>query len=56
MVVDGQVVGAWKRALKKDTLVITPSPFTKLNQAASRAIATAASRYGKFLEAAVVMP
>jgi hypothetical protein len=56
MVVDGQVVGAWKRALKKDTVVITPTPFTKLNKAATRALATAASRYGEFLEASVVLP
>jgi hypothetical protein len=55
IVVDGQVVGAWKRALKKDTVVITPDPFTKLNKAASRAIATAANRYGKFLQAPVVL-
>ena len=56
IVVDGQVVGTWKRALKKGTVVITPSPFTKLNKAASRAIATAASRYGEFLQAPVVLP
>jgi len=56
IVVDGQVVGTWKRTLKKDTLVIAPSPFTKLNRAETRAIAEAASRYGKFLDASVVLP
>src|SRR5215475_7889315 len=47
MVVDGQVVGIWKRTLKKETLAISPSPFTKLKHAETRAIAEAASRYGK---------
>ncbi|MEP7337999.1 MAG: winged helix DNA-binding domain-containing protein [Acidobacteriota bacterium] len=56
IVVDGQVAGTWKRMLKKDTLVITPSPFAKLTKAESRAIAAAASRYGKFLDASVVLP
>ncbi|MEN3334595.1 MAG: hypothetical protein V7641_3960 [Blastocatellia bacterium] len=56
IVVDGQVVGTWKRALKKGTVVITLAPFTTINKAASRAIATAASRYGEFLEAPVVLP
>ena len=52
--IDGQVVGTWKRALKKDTLVITPSLFTKLKSADTHAIAEAANRYGKFLGASVV--
>jgi len=56
MVVDGQVVGIWKRTLKKETLAISPSPFTKLKHAETRAIAEAASRYGKFLGASVVLP
>jgi hypothetical protein len=54
IVVDGQVVGTWKRTLKKDTLAVSPSPFTKLKPAETRAIAEAASRYGKFLGASVV--
>jgi hypothetical protein len=56
IVVDGQVVGTWKRALKKDALVITPSLFAKLNKAESRAFQAAASRYGEFLGASVVLP
>lgn len=49
IVIDGQVVGAWKRTLKKGALAITPSPFAKLNKAETRAFAAAASRYGEFL-------
>ncbi len=56
IVVDGQVVGTWKRALKKDSLAITPSPFAKLKRAETSALAEAASRYGKFLDASVVLP
>jgi hypothetical protein len=55
IVVDGQVVGTWKRALKKDALVITPSLFTKLNKTESRAFQAAASRYGEFLGASVIL-
>src|SRR5215475_65204 len=54
MVVDGQVVGIWKRTLKKETLAITPSPFAKLKRIEIRAVAEAANRYGKFLGASVV--
>jgi hypothetical protein len=55
MIMDGRVVGTWKRALKKDALVITLSPFAKLSRAETRAFATAASRYGTFLGASAVL-
>jgi hypothetical protein len=53
MVLDGQIVGTWKRAIKKDTVIITPSPFTPLNEAETHAFAVAADRYGAFLERSV---
>lgn len=56
IVIDGQVVGSWKRESKKDALVITPNPFAKLNKAQTRAVARAANRYGKFLRATVALP
>ncbi len=56
MVMDGQVVGTWKRAIKQKALVITPSLFAKLKRAETRAFAEAASRYGEFLGAPVVWP
>jgi hypothetical protein len=55
IVVDGQVVGTWKRTIRKDALVITPSPFSKLKRAETRAFAEAAKRYGEFLDASVVV-
>jgi hypothetical protein len=51
IVVNGQIVGTWKRTLKKDSLVVTPSPFGKLNKVEIRALTAAASRYSEFLEA-----
>jgi hypothetical protein len=56
MVVDGQVVGTWKRTLKRDGVVITPRPFGTLTNRESSAIAAAAHRYGEFLGAAVILP
>jgi DNA glycosylase AlkZ-like len=53
MIMHGRVVGTWKRALKKDALVVTLSPFAKLKQAETRAFIPAANRYGKFLGASI---
>lgn len=53
MVLDGQIVGTWKRTIKKDTVIINASPFTPLNEAETRAFMIAADRYGAFLERAV---
>jgi hypothetical protein len=49
IVVDGQVVGTWKRTPKKDALAIMPSHFAKLSKAKTHAIAAAANRYVEFL-------
>jgi hypothetical protein len=55
MVVNGRVIATWKRALKKDVLAISHSPFAKLKRADTNAIAEAANRYGKFLGASDVL-
>jgi len=55
MVSDGQVVGAWKRTLKKGSVVITPNPFTVLKKAEKQAFTLAARQYGAFLELPVVL-
>ncbi|HZB46460.1 MAG TPA: crosslink repair DNA glycosylase YcaQ family protein, partial [Pyrinomonadaceae bacterium] len=54
VVVDGQVVGTWKRELKKESVVITPFLFAKLKPAERHAVAAAARRYGEFLGMTVV--
>ncbi|HVF42393.1 MAG TPA: winged helix DNA-binding domain-containing protein [Pyrinomonadaceae bacterium] len=55
IVVGGRVVGTWRRALGKGSVVITPAPLSKLNRAEARALASAANRYGEFLGAAAVL-
>lgn len=49
VVVDGQIIGTWKRTLKKDTVVIETNIFTRLTRAESRAVAAAVHQYGVFL-------
>lgn len=49
IVVDGRVVGTWKRSIGKASIAIVPSPFTALNKAGQRAFAEAAERYAAFM-------
>jgi hypothetical protein len=49
IVLEGRVVGTWKRTLKKDAVILSPTLFTLLNKAESRAIAASANLYGEFL-------
>jgi len=55
VVVDGKVVGTWKRALKKNAVVVTPSYFAKIGEAQAHAVAVAAERYGRFLNMPVAL-
>lgn len=55
IVVDGQIVGTWKRTLGNDAVVIETNPFTQLTKAENRAITLAAQRYGDFLERPVIL-
>lgn len=54
--VNGQIVGTWKRTMKKDAVVITPSPFTSLSEAQNQAIAAAAERYSRFVGKPMTKP
>ena len=49
IVVDGQVVGGWKRTLDKNRVAIALTPFAPLSKADARIIAAAARRYADFL-------
>jgi hypothetical protein len=49
VVVRGQVVGSWQRTLGRSTVSVTPSLFSKLDAAGTRAVADATRRYGSFL-------
>jgi hypothetical protein len=49
MVRNGQVMGAWKRTIKKDTVSIITSPFKSLTKAGLKAFEPAAQQYADFL-------
>jgi Winged helix DNA-binding domain len=49
IVVDGRVVGTWKRALKRAAVVLDTTLLAPLSPAATTAVAAAAARYGAFL-------
>jgi hypothetical protein len=49
LVVDGQIVGTWKRTLKKTTVQIELRPFAPLSAATRAAAALAADRYATHL-------
>jgi hypothetical protein len=55
IVIDGQIVGIWKRAIKKGSVVITPNPFNSLTIAENQALLIAANQYGAFLGRSVVL-
>ena len=55
IVIDGQIVGTWKRTFRKDAVVIETNLFTRLTTTKKRAVAVAAQRYGDFLQRSVVL-
>jgi hypothetical protein len=55
IVLNGQIVGTWKRTLQKNALVIKTNRFRQLTKTENRAQNLAAQRYGEFLELAVTM-
>lgn len=50
IVIGGQVVGTWKRTLKKGSVIVAPSLFAPLKKAGKSALTQAARRYAAFLE------
>jgi hypothetical protein len=53
IVMDGQIVGTWRRSFGKGTVAIDPSPFMALAPGQNDALAAAARRYGEFFGLAV---
>src|SRR3989442_2212920 len=49
IVINGQVVGTWRRTFKKGAVVIEANLFAPLSATARRALVAAAGRYGQFL-------
>lgn len=55
IVVDGRIVGTWKRVLTKDSVLLTLNPFTPLSDAEHQAVEQAVQRYAAFLQRPVVL-
>ena len=53
IVVNGEVVGSWRRATKGAKTTLTPQPFHELTTTAGAGIEKAARRYARFLGSAV---
>jgi hypothetical protein len=49
VIIDGQIVGGWKRTLKKDAVLVELNLITKLTRTENEAILAAIEQYGKFL-------
>jgi hypothetical protein len=49
IIVDGQIVGGWRRTLKKDTVVVELNLLANLTKTENQAVMAAAEQYGKFL-------
>ncbi|MEP7284753.1 MAG: winged helix DNA-binding domain-containing protein [Chloroflexota bacterium] len=55
LVIDGQVVGSWRRTFSKGAVVIELSPFAPLTSTEDEAVSAAIRRYGEFLNMPVVV-
>ena len=53
IIIDGQIVGGWRRTLKKDGVLVKLNLIAKLTKAEKQAIMKVVSDYGKFLGLAV---
>jgi Winged helix DNA-binding domain len=49
MIMNGRVVGTWKRTLKKTRIQMIMEPFSSLNKVAKQAFVLATERYGEFI-------
>jgi len=55
IVLNGQVIGGWRRTIEKDKVTINANPLLKLGAAENRALRLAAERYGQFLGKSAVI-
>jgi Winged helix DNA-binding domain len=49
IVVDGRIVGTWKRSLARGEVIFSPALFASLSQRKTRGVALALQRYAEFL-------
>lgn len=55
ILVNGQIVGTWKRTLAKASVVVRTNLFRQLTEAEHQALAAAAQHYGDFLQRPVTL-
>lgn len=55
IVIDGRVVGTWKRTIKRNSVAVTLAPFGTLSAASLDSVAAAVARYGQFLGLAATL-
>lgn len=55
ILIDGQIVGTWKRVIGKKSVVVTTNRFRPLTEIEEQALAAAAQRYGDFLQLPVTL-
>ena len=55
LVIDGQIMGTWKRTLKKNAASIEINPFRALTRSEVKAISESAERYGTYLGLPIVL-
>jgi hypothetical protein len=55
IILDGQLVGTWKRTIRKNAVMIETNLLTELSETENQALAQAAQQYGAFLELPVVI-
>jgi hypothetical protein len=49
LVVNGQIVGGWKRTLGARSVIVEPKPLIRLNEAERRAVGLAAQKLGRYV-------
>lgn len=49
LVINGQIIGGWRRPLVGRSIVIEPKPLIRLSEAEQRAVGVAARKFGRFL-------
>ena len=55
LVIDGELVGRWRRTQKPRAMIVDAQPFRRLTRAEDDALERAAARYGKFLQMPVIL-
>lgn len=50
LVINGQIVGGWRRTLAGRSVVIEPRPLIRLSETERRAVGAAARKFGRFLD------